>query len=194
MFSQKGSTTLIVVVLLVALMVGVGGSIILMAITYKNQEQALRTDIEDQQRKIEANFDSMWKIITQKVQVLDKYSDDFKEVVRGYTQGRYGQNGSQAMFQWLKEHNVPIDASLYKEIMVTIEARRLGFEREQRILSEMAAQHKKFYVTMPSMWFVSGSPVQVQIISSDKTKAVIESGRENDTELFKDNSNTLEKK
>lgn len=188
MFSQKGSA-LVPIVVILALLTIIGGSIVMASISYRNQEQILRTDIEDQQRKIEANFDKMWKVISQKVQILDKYSDDFKEVAKGYVQGRYGKDGSQAMFQWLKEHNVNIETSLYQEMMVTIESNRVSFEREQRVLSEMAAQHKKFYVTFPSNMFVQGSPVQIQIISSEKTKQVIESGQENDTELFKkDNS------
>ena len=89
------------------------------------------------------------------------------------------------MFQWLQEHNVNISTELYQEMMVTIEANRQGFERQQRVLSELAAAHEKMYRTIPSKWFVSGDPVKIQIISSTKTKEIIKTGEENDVNLFK---------
>jgi hypothetical protein len=156
----------------------------MMDMTYDNQEQRLRQDVADQQRKIEANFDKMWKVISQQVQVADKYAGDFKEVCKSWVKGRYGDNGSQAAFQWLKEHNVNIDSSIYKKLMTTIEAERMSFEREQRRLSELAAAHAKIFVTKPSKWFVDGQPVKVEMISSKKTKSIMETGEENDVGLF----------
>lgn len=156
-----------------------------MNISYENAEQRLRTDVEKQERNIEANLDKMIKTIAQQAQVTEKYAADFKEVALGMVQGRYGDNGSQAMFQWLKEHNLSIDADIYKKIMTTVEATRMSFEREQRTLSLMAAEHKKMYVTIPAKWFVEGEPVKIQIISSAKTKDIIKTGEENDIDVFK---------
>lgn len=163
----------------------VGFVIFIMNYSYENAEQRLRTDVQDQERKIEANLDKMIKTISQQAQVTQKYAEDFKEVALGMVQGRYGENGSQAMFQWLKEHNISIDADIYKKIMTTIEATRMSFEREQRRLSEMAAEHKKMYVTVPSKWFVEGEPVVIKIISSATTKNIIKTGEENDINVFK---------
>lgn len=159
--------------------------LMLMNFSYGNTEQRLRTDVQDQNRKIVANLDKMWKTISQQVQVTQQYASDFKEVALGMVKGRYGAKGSQAMFQWLKEHNISIDASIYKKVMTTIEAARMSFEREQRRLSEMGAEHKKLYVTVPAKWFVDGEPVVIKIISSEKTKAIVESGEENEVDLFK---------
>ena len=172
---------------IVASVIGVvmiGLIVFLMDISYDNREQRLRTDVLDQERKIEANYDKMWKTISQQAQVLDKYADDFKEIYKGMMTGRYGDGGSKAMWQWLKEHNPEIDASIYKKIMTTVEATRTSFEREQRRLSEMAASHMKLYVTKPAKWFVNGEPVEIQIVSSKKTKKVMETGEENDVDLF----------
>jgi len=159
--------------------------IFLMDITYDNRDQRLRNATADQERKIEANLDKNWKTVAQEVQVLGKYADDFKEVVFGMMKGRYGDQGSTAMFQWLKEHNVQLDATVYKKVMTTIEATRLSFEREQRVLSEIAKQHADLFVTKPAKWFISGEPVKITIISSEKTKAIINDGEENKIDLFK---------
>lgn len=158
--------------------------IFLMDISYDNREQRLRTDVLDQERKIEANYDKMWKVISQQAQILDKYANDFLEIYKGMMTGRYGDGGSKAMFQWIKEHNPQIDASLYKKIMTTVEATRTSFEREQRRYSEMGAAHMKLYVTKPAKWFVDGEPVEIQIVSSKKTKKVMETGEENEVDLF----------
>ena len=157
----------------------------IMNFSYQNTEQRLRTDIEDQERKIVANLDKMIKTIAQQAQVTKQYANDFKEVALGMVKGRYGDKGSTAMFQWLKEHNISIDVSIYKKIMTTIEAARLSFERKQRMLSGMAAEHKKMYVTVPMKWFVEGQPRKIKIISSTKTKQIVELGEENDIDVFK---------
>ena len=59
--------------------------------------------------------------------------DDLKEVIRAGMEGRYGEDGSQATFQWIQE-NYPgqVDASLYKQIQQVIEGSRNNFESAQR--------------------------------------------------------------
>ena len=171
-------------------LVGIGVAVVLLVMTlflmdisYDNKDQRLRQDVADQQRKIETNFDKMWKTIKQQAQITEQYKNDFKDIFTGLIEGRY-KNGNGQMMMWIKEQNPNLDASMYKKIMTTIEATRTSFDREQRKLSEMAAAHAKIFVTKPSKWFVSGEPVEVKIISSKKTKNVIETGEENDINVF----------
>jgi len=159
------------------------GALFLLDISYDNKDQRLRADVEDQQRKIEANFDKMWKTISQTAQVTSKYKDDFKDAFTSMIGARYEKGAGQAML-WIKEQNPNLDASMYKKIQTIIEASRISFEREQRKLSQMGAAHKKMFTTKPSMWFLSGEPVEIQIISSGKTKKVMQTGEENDINVF----------
>lgn len=69
--------------------------------------------------------------VLEMVQVPEMYKDDFKEVISSSVQGRYGANGSQAMMQWLKEHEINFDSSLYKNIQDVIAGGRKDFELAQ---------------------------------------------------------------
>jgi hypothetical protein len=87
--------------------------------------------------------------------------------------------------QWIQEQNPSLDSTIYTKLMTLIESERHGFEREQGKLSQLAAQHQKLFTTIPAKWFLSGEPVKITIISSEKTKAIIESGKEDDIQIFK---------
>lgn len=83
------------------------------------------------------------------------YKDDLKEVMAKELSSRYGANGSQASMQWIKEHSVNFDSSLYTKIQQVIEAGRNEFQNAQTRLIDQ----KRVYVTMlgtvPSSWFLS---------------------------------------
>jgi hypothetical protein len=65
------------------------------------------------------------------VQVPDMYKNDLKEIVQATMQGRYGADGSKAMFQWIQEQNLQLDSSVYTRIQDTILAGRKDFELAQ---------------------------------------------------------------
>jgi len=81
--------------------------------------------------------------VSESVQVPEMYKNDFKEVLQASLTARYGKEGSQATFQWLKEHNINFDASLYKQIQTTIEAGRNEFAASQTKLID----RKRMYET-----------------------------------------------
>lgn len=83
---------------------------------------------------------------TQKVmeiaQVPAMYRDDLKEVFTAALQGRYGDNGSQATFQWLKEQNPQLDSSVYVKIQQVIEAFRTQFQNAQTGLLDQCRSYE----------------------------------------------------
>ena len=64
-------------------------------------------------------------------QVPEMYKNDFKEVIAASMQGRYGPDGSKATFQWLQEHQINFDSSIYKKLMSLIMGGRKDFELGQ---------------------------------------------------------------
>ena len=76
-------------------------------------------------------------------QVPAMYTKQVKEVYTDVLAGRYGENGSQAMFQWLKEQNPQIDASLYSRIQQVMEAGRNEF----RVAQTQLVDQKRSYLT-----------------------------------------------
>ena len=133
----------------------------------------------------------MFKILKQQAGVLSKYMDDFKDVYARIMEGRYGSSGSGGgksgqLMLWIKEHNPQFDASLYKKLMVSIEANRQEFFEQQKYLISIQNQMKDLTMVQPASWFLGSNEVpKIIIISSTATKAVMKSGIEDDVDLFK---------
>lgn len=75
--------------------------------------------------------------VQEAAQVPAMYRDDLKTVVVAAVQGRYGANGSKAVMQWLKEANIPFDASMYNKMQQIIESGRNQFQAEQTRLVDV---------------------------------------------------------
>lgn len=110
--------------------------------TMENQLKAVQTD----NRNILAQYGQK---VMEVAQVPDMYADDVQRVTREAIEGRYGANGSQAMFQWLQEQNPQLDPSLYAKIQQVIEAGRNNFENGQRRQIDIRRQYE---TALGSFW------------------------------------------
>jgi gas vesicle protein len=83
---------------------------------------------------------------TQKVieiaQVPEMYRDDLSKVTRDAIGGRYGEGGSKAVFQMLREQNPTLDASMYTRIQQVIEAFRNEFKNSQTALLDQCRNYE----------------------------------------------------
>ena len=102
--------------LVLLLGMGLGGS----ACSHYDGAVELEESIQAQWRQNQNNYDKFWKSVTEMVQIPEMYKDDFKEVLVGNTEARYGEGGSKAQMQWIQENAVNFDSSLYKKIMTAI--------------------------------------------------------------------------
>lgn len=84
--------------------------------------------IKSQYLQMENVLSQYYQKVQEMTQVPTMYKDDLKEIVTASMQGRYGKGGSKALFQFIKEHNIEFDSSLYKKIQNVIEAGRTDFE------------------------------------------------------------------
>lgn len=150
-----------------------------------NQEVELRTQFEGQNKKCEAYFDKMWKILKQKAGVTDQYKESFKDIYTKLIEGRYSQ-GDGTLMKWITESNPNFDASLYKDLMQSIEVERTGFFNEQTRLIDIAREHKNLFQKWPSKWFINDglTIVEAKVISSAITKEVFETGKEDNIDLY----------
>jgi AICAR transformylase/IMP cyclohydrolase PurH len=81
-----------------------------------NSFVSMEKNVVSQYQQNQNNYDSMFKKFKESAQVSEMYASDVERVYKSAIEGRYGENGSQAVFQFLKEQNPNMDASLYKRI------------------------------------------------------------------------------
>lgn len=174
---------LIITSVIVSLLLTFGLTYFLMSISYQNSEVKLRNTIEAQQEVCELHFDKMWKIIKQQAGVTSEYKEAFSEIYPQLISGRYQ---GETLMKWIQESNPDFDVSLYKTLMVSIESQRESFFDSQKTLRDMKREHDNLISVIPGKWFLSNvDKIEVQLISSENTKAAYSIGEENDIELFK---------
>jgi hypothetical protein len=131
---------------------------------------------------------------TQKImeiaQVPTMYKNDLKEIVTAAIQGRYGAQGSQATFQFLKEQNPGLDSSMYKKIQQVIEGFRNEFQQGQK---EMLDMRRSYETSLGNVWggmwlSAAGYPKtdmkQFQIVSTDKAATTFSTHRDSGINLL----------
>lgn len=116
-------------------------------------------------------------------QVPDMYIGALKGIVQETFQGRYGQNGSQAVMQWIKEQNLQVDSTMFKEIQIVVKAGRDEFRISQTKKLDVCAAYKNDIQTFPGnvVAGIFGYPridleKSCQVISDARTQEAFRSG------------------
>jgi hypothetical protein len=173
----------IITLVSVGLVISLGVIGFMLNVSYNNQTVAIETQ-KDAVQKDNANiYDMVWKTIQQKAAITDKYQKDFRSIYVDIMKARY--DGKDAMFLWIKEQNPNFSADMYKDLSHSIEALREKFRVAQSKLIDIKREHDKLRLTFPSSLFVGDRGVmEINIITSTKTKAVFTSGIDDDVDLF----------
>lgn len=137
--------------------------------TYQNNENILA---QYGQKVIEA------------AQVTELQRDDLTQVVEAAIQGRYGADGSKAVFQMITEQNPTLDSTVYVQLQRIIEAGRNEFQQNQTIFLDQ----KRIYETAlgsfwQGMWMgVAGYPkinlAEYTIISTERASDAFKTKKE----------------
>ena len=175
-------TVLIVTGVIAILVLG----IIFWAVGVSNSEIKLRAKISGQQEMTEAYYTKLWEVLTTKAGVATEYADKFKEIQTSIMEGRYSTGGD--LMKWIQEANPEFDASLYKDVMNSIEGQREGFFIEQKKLRDMAVQHEMMLKSWPSKMILKNrEPIVVIILKNIATKQAYETGTDQSPVLFQKN-------
>lgn len=161
---------------------------ILLAVAFvslNNKDRTLRNAIKAKESSREAVFDETWKTIQQVAQVSDKYSKDFKEIYPKLMEGRYGKENGNLLLKFVTESNPNFDTSLYSKLINVIEVQRAQFTTSQKQIIDLKREHDNLLDTFPgSLLITNREKVEIKIITSTRTKEVMETGKDDNVNLF----------
>lgn len=180
------SKTLTIVGAAAVLILGVAGSYISYANYGNRAEVAIKAKYADNENVYANGTQKVMEI----AQVPAMYAADLKTIVTAAIRGRYGEDGSQATFQWLKEQNPGLDPSMYVKIQQTIESFRNEFKNSQ---TELLDQCRSYETNRGNVWAgfwlnMAGYPKKdidkmCTIVTTDKARETFETKRDTGIQL-----------
>lgn len=159
--------------------------VVIAFISFNNTAVRSENGIVAQYEQNKNNYDNFFKQLKEAAQVPDMYVQDLRKVWDDAMRGRYGADGSKAVFQWIQEQNPQVSPELYLKLQTIIVAGRNRFEADQKMLIDKQREYANFRGTFPNSVFASvlGFPkidlLKYGIVTSDETEGIFESKKGN---------------
>jgi Flp pilus assembly pilin Flp len=121
----------------------------------------LENAIEAQYEQNQNSLSKLSLSVVEAAQVPGMARDDIKDVVKSAMEGRYGADGSKAVFQSIKEaYPGQIDPSLYVKIQNIIESGRTDFAVEQeKLIGKVQGYKTELGAPWSGLWLnIAGYP------------------------------------
>lgn len=175
-----------------------GGSFLAIALVFGMSAIGANNSANQMEKSIVAKRDDVDQVLAnygqklqEAAQVPDMATDDLERVMKAAFEGRYGENGSQAAFQWIQE-NYPgqVDPGLYRQIQQIVESGRNDFVAAQRGLIDEKRVYLTSLDTIPGGWLkrmmgyptinvgYKGGKDDFKVIITNRAAKARETGRE----------------
>lgn len=153
-------------------------------VVYKNRAVTLETRLKAVHEESSATLNNTTNKIREIAQVPDMYKADLYGLVEKTFSGRYGKDGSKAVFQFMQENNMTLDNELYRKVQVVIESGRNEFLTSQRVMIDA----KRVYETQlnyawSGFWMnIAGYPkvnlADFKALASDEVQTKFATGKD----------------
>jgi hypothetical protein len=159
-------------------------------LSFRGKAVNFEESIKAQYTQNQNNYDNMWKKFREMAQVTDKYADDLKVLFDNAMTGRYGQDGSKAVFQFIIEQNPTLSLETYSRLQSTIESGRDSFQSAQEQLIAKKEQYTKLLrsnsAIIPNaiLRYPRIDLNMYGIVTSDQTDKVFEDKKADEVKLF----------
>lgn len=167
-----------VIVLGIAMGIGTYLSYNKMGVDYEGQIDA----IWNNNRNISGNYSLK---VREVASVPKMYADDLTNVMTKALSAKYGDKGSQAVFQMLTDSNITIDSAMYTKIQQIIEAGRNEFQAGQtQLLDAKRGYNNQLNYAWSGFWLktICGFPRvdlnKYNIIVAEDTDAIFKAGKQ----------------
>lgn len=174
----------LVAVLVVLGVVGVS-SVIGINNSLVEQENGLTAQYKQNQN----NYDNMTKKVLEVAQVPAMATEDLEKLTKAAISGRYGSEGSKAVFQFIQEQNPTVSADLYSKVQTVIEAGRNSFEADQKVLLDKKRIYQNNLNTFPNVFIAKflGFPKidldKIDIVTSNRTEKAFDTKKDESIKL-----------
>jgi hypothetical protein len=129
--------------------------------------------------KVENRLYTMWNIIRDKYSIKEDYFEEFREIAIIHKDA-FRQDGAVA--QWIHTNFQQLDASVYREVMQSIESERLGLENSQNNLLNVCKFHNDLVTKRISCWFIADKTLLTwTLISNEETQEIMKTRRDGRT-------------
>ena len=172
--------------MVVLIFIGLIGSVI----STSNQEVELKNRFKQKMDERTAFYDKMWKTLSQKSQIAVKNDSSFARNVNAIMTGR--KDAGQLFMKWVQESNPNANyqevSALYADLSRSVEGQRDGFFMQEKMIQGIVLEHDNIMTRFPSGFILSNFMGRTRLtykpITSDRTDNVIETGKDNDVNLF----------
>jgi hypothetical protein len=170
--------------------------VLILGVFYVGALLDFRSDCVSAEEGIKAQFDqnknsydNMWKEFRELAQVPAMRARDVQRVYTAAIQGRYGENGSQAVFQAIQEANPGLSSDLYLPVSHAIEEGRQRFAADQTALIDRKREYQtllrsnKAAFVNPLLGFPTIRLNDYRIITSGATDTAFSTGQADEIQL-----------
>lgn len=181
--AQRGSALAIVLVILGVIVAGIV-ALALMVMSAYNTANVLENNIKGTYENNKNILAQYGQKVLEAAQVPEMARDDLMKVATAAMEGRYGADGSKAVFQAINEQNPTVDPQLYRQIQQIIEGGRNEFQNAQTRLIDQKKGYETALGSFPTGMFMRmvGYPkvnlADYKVITTDRTEQTFKNGKE----------------